>query len=214
VKKQDERIAAIIQDTKRILFDDPPFEMPDDLPCHHVYPFSSGYEVQLSLKNVVCRLGYFNDKITACRFADLATYRWEKYRKAIPKYNFSITQAKIDTMAEDESGGELANFILAKLHVIFSEDGLLVEKSPGRLKPKPMSGEVAELKKNFEQLTANLQARINGLEERIAFFESNIKIYDNIETPKNDGAILLTDNTNPPPPTTLWTIETQNPPTK
>lgn len=239
MKKLDDATKEIIRKTRDILFDDQPFEVPDPLPGYYVYPFTPGFVVQMSISGTQHTLGYFNDRVTAARFADMATFRFAKYRKGPKRFNFSETQAKIDTMNEEESGGTLANFILAQLEASFQMDDLLHtqdEKPKLKLKRtgKPFNSRVVEL----EKLVANLESRITdldgllrektddfrSLESRIAKLEQGVtvfdcspkqtpgEIFDGVETPKNEGAISLTHDTKPP--TTLWTIETQNPPTK
>jgi hypothetical protein len=167
VKSLDKATKEIIRNTRKILFDDQPFENKEPA-GYYVYPFTPGFVVQMSISGTQHTLGYFNDRVTAARFADMATFRFAKYRKGPKRFNFSETQAKIDTMNEEESGGTLANFILAQLETSFQMDDLLHtqdEKPKLKLRRlgKPFNSRVVEL----EKIVANLESRIANLEQQL-----------------------------------------------
>src|SRR6185295_241373 len=216
MKKLDDATKEIIRKTRDILFDDQPFEVPDPLPGYYVYPFTPGFVVQMSISGTQHTLGYFNDRVTAARFADMATFRFAKYRKGPKRFNFSETQAKIDTMNEEESGGTLANFILAQLETRFQMDDLLHtqdEKPKLKLKRigKPFNSRVVEL----EKIVANLESRIANLESKQTAPIYTTEVpgvrlpYNEVITPENTCSIILTGVSVPDPeppktPNTIW----------
>jgi hypothetical protein len=226
VRKQDARTEAIISESKTVNFDYPLMDRNSTPRMHHVYKATEDeFEVHMKFKNMVCLLGRFRNLETACRFADMATYRWRDYRRTTLKYNFSESQARIDSADDSETGGTLARHLLGRIQTILTSEGLLSHTKFVRKQPKekkqgnanPVSARVAKLSLRLDGFEMGLGDTLAKLESRIAQLEEQMATLrlSHTELPPvyDDKTIIidsvskqtLPDPTTPPDaPKTIW----------
>lgn len=156
---KDPALSAIVRGTRSLEFSNPinSSQHPRSL---HVYNFPGNpkcpYAVRCCIAGKMRTLGAFFTRDNACRFADMVTLRFWKYRgRDIPKeFNFSEQQAVADTGSNPE-----AAYILAQVEVHLSADLVIYTGEPRQLKPRAP-------RVTIHQRIANLEARIANLESK------------------------------------------------
>ena len=128
MEKMDDELLGILGDAKELIFLAPP--VGELTQVKYVTPSQRcgfGFIVKMNVSGIQRILADgILDKEIACRFADMASLRFRKYRRNL-KWNFSEAQAIADSKNEEENGGALANFLLARLENKFRNDGTLKE---------------------------------------------------------------------------------------
>ncbi len=202
MKRLDPQTASLIKSARHLKFSDEP------VPCNRnlfVYATAgNSFVVQMSIAGSQVVLAYIDDRQSALRFADMASLRFQRYRKGPPKYNYSEAQAIADTANEDADGGVLANFLLARLAVAFSDflnepqpkQKLLAPKSPANLsideRLDALELRITNLDNEaIKYLQDRLTNSLANLEQRIAKLEQGVTHYTDIEKPT-------------PAPVTIW----------
>jgi len=206
MKKLDPQTASLIKSARHLKFSDAPIPLKRNLFVYRTA--GNSYVVQMSIAGSQVVLAYIDDYQSALRFADMASLRFQRYRKGPPKYNYSEAQATYDTQNEEENGGALANFLLARLAVAFGDflndtqpkQKLCAPSSPAKLslderldalelRITNLDNEAIKyLQDRLTNSLANLETRLANLE---ALTEITTPIYDNIEKPT-------------PAPVTIW----------
>lgn len=164
MRKLNPEMANIVGQAKDLFFLAPLIESKENPPRLYVYPRNNGLMVQMSISGRQHLIGSgLQDMEIACRFADMATLRFKKYRRRLA-WNYSEAQAIADTANTEENGGALANWLLARLASELGNDGMLEERkevfhSPVKEKQKPNRRTV--------------EMRLAELEKRVATLESN-----------------------------------------
>jgi hypothetical protein len=169
MEKMDNELRDILGRAKDLLFIVPPIQ-PKAPPIYYVTPShrcGSGFIVKMSISGQQHTLadGIIDLEI-ACRFADMASLRFKKFRRNL-KWNFSEAQAIADTRNDEENGGQLANFLLARLHNRLEEAGQLKEIHIDRSGPAP----AIPVRRTVESRLATLEQTLSHLEKRVASIE-------------------------------------------
>jgi len=169
---------------------------------HHVYCLPAitrrPYVVKFSIGGRVRTLGFFSLRESACRFADMVTLRFWKYRKrnTPQRFNFSQAQAETDTNTHTE-----AAFILAQIENHLSAHLTeYVNRTPIPRKKKL----------SFDDRVATLREDIAKLEARIADLESKSAPHTDIFYGTESPTIQNFDSIDKPTitkPVTLWTTK-------
>lgn len=119
------------------------------------------FTIQISISGIQREIGEHTDHETALRYADCASYYFRKYRKGEPKYNFSEQQAIADLSETKTNGGELANFLLARLANLYRNEGSLNEytAAPARtINRVRIVSRISELQQRIVALESQPQA--------------------------------------------------------
>lgn len=159
----DEPQKNVAGTARDLMFFAPPLEPRTalSLPMHFVCSRDDGQLVQMTISGKQYLLGEkIYDPEIACRFADMASLRFRKYRRGNPRWNFSEAQAIADTANTEENGGQLAVFLLTCLENKLRRAGMLVEiTSTINTQPK-------QPRRTLEQRIAAIEQRITQLEQQ------------------------------------------------
>ena len=183
-KPDDPTLAGICKDSSTLQFR-PPIAAFKQTSMHHVYCLPAitrrPYVVKFSIGGRVRTLGFFSTRETACRFADMVTLRFWKYRRrnTPQRFNFSQEQALEDTNTNEEAAYMLAQ-IENHLSAHLTE---YINRTPIPRKKKL----------SWSDRVATLRADIANLESRIAVLESKSMqpVFDIIEKPTTTQPVTL-----------------------
>lgn len=166
MERFDEELQDIATRAADLMFLAPLLEPTTKFPMHYVCSRGNdNLHVQLSVSGRQRLIGHkILDPEIACRFADMASLRFRKYRKHT-KWNFSEAQAIADTKNDEENGGMLACFLLTRLFNRWRNAGTLKEIEATPEKPKSNRRTVeSRLVVLEEQLN---ELRIDAIEKRL-----------------------------------------------
>jgi len=201
-KPDDPILANICKESATILF--APLLSDHKLTSmHHVYCLPAitrrPYVVKFSIGSRVRTLGFFSIRENACRFADMVTLRFWKYRRRNTPQRFNYTEAQA---IADTNGNPEAAYILAQV-----ETHLSVHLTEYSIRT-PI---VRKKKLSWEEKTATLRNEIANLEVRIAALESKQQstptIFDGFDSPKTFDSIETPKTTQP---VNIWQQKSTN----
>lgn len=154
----DEELQDIATRAADLMFITPLLVPTEKYPMHYVCSRGvDNFIVQLSVSGRQRLIGHkIVDPEIACRLADMASLKFRKYRKHT-KYNFSEAQAITDTKNDEENGGVLACFLLARLFNRWRNADTLKEIAPASVKVKSN-------RRTVESRLASLESRLAALE--------------------------------------------------
>jgi len=194
MEKMDDELLGILGDAKELVFLAPPIGDPGKW-VRYAAPSRRcgfGFYVRMSISGVqrILADGILDMEI-AQRFADMASLRFKKYRRSL-KWNFSEAQAVADTKNEEENGGALANFLLARLENKFRNEGTLKEVEPQKVNQpsavrRTVESRLAELDKRLATLASDIAAlelKITGLELRLTPYKDLLGKHTNEQPPQ------------------------------
>lgn len=185
----NKEMAELVGQAKDILFLAPLIEQKES-PCHYVSAGNCGLMVSMSISGIQRNLGRgFIDAEMASRFADMASLRFRKYRRRL-EWNYSEAQAIADTANTEECGGEMANFLLGRLHneLRGSLKECDVSAEPKAKTRRTVHSRLAALEAAFKALSileavvVSLQNEVNAANQTIASLAGPVVIVPPIHT--------------------------------
>lgn len=170
----------------------------------NLMPDQTTWSVRLYIGGEQRRIGATTNGCHACRFADLALLTFWKYRirgasePLDAHMNFSVAQAKLDMVAEEE-----ANFLLAKIEGHLIKRGVLptAEKLKEMEAARTTNRRAVERRKTvkwdlldrfavFERTTADVIKKLDEVNQKI----DGLSMWLAQEAQKRPGAIIVTSS--------------------